>query len=160
MDPIETCQRGRIDVLIDNPNYAGRVFLEFAGRSFGHVWALNNTLIFKGSYLLLCVFSSLSDTLLDISGKLEGEEYIEEAILGIPNLWSLEELPLLFPYHFQPVPCQVAPSLFTVSAIQITSEEGELIGDWKWPIRRMLQCRIVNIRITDKLPSSFVKQEV
>lgn len=99
-------------------------------------------------------FSSLSDTLLDISGKLEGEEYIEEAIQGIPNLWSIEELPLLFAHHFQPVPCQVTPSLFTVSVEQITSEEGDLIGDWKEPIRQMLQSRKVNIRITDKRPST------
>lgn len=55
MHPIETCQGGRVDVLIDNPDYAGRVFLDFAGsrgrttRTFGHVWAVNNTLIFKGS---------------------------------------------------------------------------------------------------------------
>ena len=101
-------------------------------------------------------FSPRSDPFLDTLGQLLGENLITGAIRGIPNLWSLEELPLLFQH--QPVPCQNIPSVFSGSPIQITSEAGMLIGDWKEPIRRMLQIRIINIRITDKRPSRFIKK--
>ena len=162
MDPIETMpvtiQCERISILIDNPGHAGRVFLETAGRmrAFGNVSVPKDAIIFKGS-CLLCCFLSFSDTLLDICGKLEGESVFEAAIQGIPNLWCFEEPPL------SPTPTLVSqPALshnrntpsVTVTATRITSAEGILIQDWREPIRRMLQSQDVNIRITDKPPTS------
>jgi hypothetical protein len=151
MDPIETFQHERINVLFDNLGHAGRVFLETAGRTrvFGNVWALNDAIIFKGS-CLLC-FLTLTDTLLDICGTLEGESIVGEAIQGIPNLWCFEEPPMSRQVASQPAlsPNQNGPSL-TVIATQITSADGTVILDWREPIRRMLESRYVNIRITDK----------
>jgi hypothetical protein len=160
MNPIETFQHlqhfqlKRINVLIDNPDRAGRVFLETAGkvRVFDNVWVLNDTIIFKG-LCLLCFSFPLSDTLLDVCGNLEGESVVEETIQGIPNLWCFEESLSLAP---QPAssPNRNSPSLTDVAATQISSATGILIGNWKEPIRRMLQSRDVIIRITDKPPSS------
>jgi hypothetical protein len=93
---------------------------------------------------------SLSNTLLDVYGELEGENIVGEAIQGIPNLWCFEERPLSL--AFQPA-LPTNPSL-TVTATQITSAAGMLIRDWREPIHRMLQSRDVNIRFTDKPPSS------
>ena len=100
-----------------------------------------------------CVAFSLSDTSLDVCGNLEGESIVEVAIKGIPNIWCFEErLPSLA--------SQLKLSLNwntrspTVTATQITSAEGIVIRDWREPIRRMLQSRDVNIRITEKPPSS------
>jgi hypothetical protein len=150
MDPIESFQNWQISVLIDNPGHAGRVFLETAGnvRTFGNVWYADNIIIFKGS-CLLC-FYSLTDTLLDVRGRLEGEHVVGAAIECIPDLWCFEEPSLS-------VASQSALSLNrngrspTVTATQITSAEGRLIGDWRGPICRMLQSRDVNIRITDRV---------
>ena len=61
MDPIETFRHGmRISVLVDSPDHAGRVFLETAGKTqtFGNVWVVNDTIIFKG-LCLLCVILPL-----------------------------------------------------------------------------------------------------
>jgi hypothetical protein len=100
-------------------------------------------------------FFTLSDTLLDVCGRLESESVVGAAIEGIPNLWCFEE-PLLSP----PSESQLAhspnldtPSL-TVTASRITSAEGILIRDWREPIRQMVRFQNVNIRITDKPPSS------
>ena len=150
MDPVETFQHWQISVLIDNPGHAGRVFLEAAGnvRTFGNVWDLDNTLIFKGSSSLC--FYSFTDTPLDVCGRLEGEYVIGTAIESTPELWCFEEPSLS-------VASQSGLSLnrnsrpLTATATQITSAEGRLIGDWTGQIRRMLQSRDVNIRITDRV---------
>ena len=149
MEPIGTFQHERVSVLVDNPNYAGQVFLETARetRAFGNVWVPNETIIFKGSCLLCCF--SLSDALLDVCGNLVGESIVEAAINGIPNIWSFEE-PLRRRFPFR--------SIYQneVNAKQITSAEGILIRDWREPIRQMLQSKDdVYVRITDKPPSSF-----
>lgn len=62
MDPIETFQYRRIGVLVDNPDRAGRVFLEIAGqtRAFGNVWNPNGYFVFKGSCPLCFVSPSLT----------------------------------------------------------------------------------------------------
>ena len=99
------------------------------------------------------VFYSLSDTLIDTSGTLEGESIVGETIQGIPNLWCFEEPPLSLASQPALSPNRNGPSI-TVTATRITSAEGILIWDWREPIRRMLQSRDVNIRITDKPPSS------
>jgi hypothetical protein len=80
-------------VLVDRP---GRVFLETEReeRSFGNVWMLNGTLIFKGC----TAFPSrpfLSDVFPDSSGVLEGEQLVRNtSIKG--NLWRYDE-PVVFP---------------------------------------------------------------
>ncbi|KAH9985679.1 hypothetical protein BJV77DRAFT_97427 [Russula vinacea] len=154
MEPIETFQHGRVSVLIDNPNNAGRVFLETERetRAFGNVWVPNEAIVFKGSYLL-CRFSLSDTSSLDVCGNLEGESIIEVAIKGIPNLWCFEErLPSLASQMRLSDNWNTRTP--TVTATKITSAKGILIRDWREPIRRMLQSRDVNIRITDKPPSS------
>src|SRR5258707_6905172 len=89
--PIETLQHEEINVLTDNPNLTGRVFLEMdkthkRRQTFGNTWAPNNEIIiFKGSYFFHSLFSH-SDTLLDVCGKLEGENIIGSDIQNTPNL--------------------------------------------------------------------------
>ena len=153
MEPIETFQHKRVSVLIDNPNDTGQVFLETERetRAFGNVCIPNEAIVFKGLYLLCCF--SLSDTSLDVCGNLEGESIVEVAIKGIPNLWCFEERLPSRPKHLNRKFLRNTESL-TVTATQITSAEGILIRDWREPIRRMLQSRDVNIRITDIPPSS------
>ena len=145
MDPIQTFQHEVISVLTDHSYFEGQVFLEIAGRLrvFGNVWALNDCIIFKGSFPLIGAFNgpfcffSLSDTLLDIRGKLEGENVVAAAIPGVPNLWCFVGLwPELVP----------APYMTTT---QITSAEGALIQDWRELIRQMLRSPGINIHITD-----------
>ena len=153
MKPTLTFQHERISVLIDSSGHAGRVFLEAAGstRAFGNVWVVNDVIVFKGSYR--SSHFSLSDTLIDVRGKLDGESIIGEAIRGIPNLWCFKERPLSLASQPALSPIQNSSSL-TVTASQITSAAGILIRDWREPIRQMLQSRDVNIRITDKPPDS------
>jgi hypothetical protein len=153
MNPIQTFQYEGISVLIDNPDRAGRVFLETAGkvRVFGNVWDVNDTIIFKGSWLFMGFPPSLTPC--QTSGRLEGESVVGAAIEGIPNLWCFEErlLSLASESHPPLAPIWFRPSeSLTVTATQITSAEGILIRDWRKPIRRMLQSRDVNIRITEK----------
>ena len=141
MDPIEDFQHERISVLTDSSYFGGQVFLEAAGRMrvFGNVWATNDYIIFKGPFPLY--FLSLSDTLLDVRGKLEGEGVVGAAIRGIPNLWCFVD-------HSGSGP-GLAPSP-NATATQITSAAGVLIHDWREPIRQMLRFPGANIRITDK----------
>jgi hypothetical protein len=154
IEPIKTFQHERVSILIDNPNDAGQVFLETERetRAFGNIWVPNEAIVFKGSFFLCCF--SLSDTSLDVCGNIEGESIIELAIKGIPNLWCFEErLPAPLASRLRLSLDRNTQSLI-VTATQITSAEGILIRDWREPIRRMLQSRDVNIRITDKPPSS------
>lgn len=56
MNPIQTFGYSKgVSVLIDNPEHAGRVFLETARevRAFGNVWDVNDTIVFKGSWLFM-----------------------------------------------------------------------------------------------------------
>ena len=57
-EPVETFQREKISVLTDNPRRTGRLFLETAKkkRAFGNVWVVNETIIFKVSYLFVFLF--------------------------------------------------------------------------------------------------------
>ena len=134
MDPIQTFQHETISVLT---NSSGHVTLEAAGqiRVFDNVWAPNNYIIFKGPFPL-CFFS-LSDTLLDLSGKLEGESVVGASIQGIPNLRCFvlrSWLRWLSP-----------DTTFT----QISSAAGVLIPDWTEPIHQMLRSPGDRILITD-----------
>ena len=79
---------------------------------------------------------SLSDTLLDLSGKLEGESVVGAAIQGIPNL-------LCFVRRSHGL--ATSPNL-TIS--QVTSAAGVLIHDWREPIRQMLRFPGDIVRIT------------
>jgi hypothetical protein len=144
-EPIENFWRWKTaTVLVDNPGHAGRVFLEtgWRRRVFGNAWVLNGIIIFKGSCPFCCFFFSLSNILLDICGKLEGESIVGEAIHDIPNLWCFEEFPMCL---------RNSPPL-VVSATQISSAAGILLRDWREPIHRMLQSRRLNIRITYEPP--------
>jgi len=138
MHPIENFEYERIDVLVDNLDHAGWVFLETAGKmwAFDNVWVTNDAIIFQ-----------------DVYGMLVGESIVESAIQGIPDLSCFEE-PLSPASESQPAlsPNRDSPS-HTVTATKITSATGKLIRDWREPIRRMLHFRDVNIRITDKPPS-------
>jgi hypothetical protein len=152
-DPIETFQHHKtISVLLNNPDHAGQVFVDTASRkrAFGNVYVLNDTIIFKGS-CLMCFFF-LSNTLLDVRGRLEGESIVGASIHDIPNLWCIEESPSLTS-HPMLSPNQDSPSL-TVTVTQITSATGRRIRDWREPIRRMLQSRDASILFTDKPPGS------
>jgi hypothetical protein len=154
MDPIETFQHKKISIFVDNPDNVGWVFLDIAGRrrAFCSVWIPNDVIIFKGPCVLLGF--SLSDTLLDVCGRLEGESIVGEAIEGIPNLWYFKEFPLSPSSQPALSPNRNSPSR-TMNATQLTSATGILIRDWREPIRRMLQHPVVNIHITDKQPSIF-----
>src|SRR5229473_1018042 len=158
-DPIETLQHEEISVLTDNPNLTGRVFLETAKRrrTFGNAWVPNDTIIiFKGPYFFRSLFSR-SDTLLDVCGKLEGENIIGSDIQNTPNLWCYVEPPpsnvsgLSLPDRSSPSP--------TMSAIQspTTSPTGELMEHWREPIFQMVRSKGVksNVRISDKSPPSL-----
>ena len=152
MNPVQTFRYERVSVLLDNPDHAGRVFLETARvvRAFGNAWEANGTIIFKGSWCFI-LFLPLPDTLPDVCGRLEGESIVGAAIKGIPNLWCFEERGGRKAGDGGPSPIWSRPSeSLTVTARQITSAEGIPIWDWREPIRRMLQSRDVNIRITDK----------
>ena len=50
MCPIETFEYERINILVDNLDHAGWVFLETAGQmwAFDNVWAPNDAIIFQG----------------------------------------------------------------------------------------------------------------
>ena len=101
----------------------------------------------------VCFFSP-SDTLLDVFGNLVGESIVGATIQGIPNLWCFEEPPpSLASRRTRPALSRNRNSPLSVTAKQITSAAGVVIQDWREPIRRMLQFRDVNIRITDKPPS-------
>jgi hypothetical protein len=145
MDPIETFQHERISVLSDSP---GQVIFEAAGRKrvFGNVWALNDYIIFKGPFPL-CFFS-LSDRLLDLSGKLEGESVVGAAIQGIPNLWC-------FVNHSHWLATSPIPS-----PTQITSGAGVLVHDWREPIRQMLRFPGDIVHITYKQSLWAIQQGV
>ena len=142
MDPVHTFQHARISVLTDSSYRA--VFLETTRRNrvFSNIWVVNGHIIFQGSFPL-CVFFSLSDTLLDVRGKLEGDSVVGAAIQGIPNLWCSMVRPGLWDGPLAP-----SPKVTT----QITSAAGLLIQDWTKPIREILRLPGANIRITDKLP--------
>ena len=151
MDPIKRVRyQQTISVLTDNPDYIGQVFVDTAERkrAFVNVYVLNDTIIFKG--LCLICFFPLSDTLLDVHGRLEGESIVGVAIHCIPDLWCIEESLTSQSAHS---PNRNGPSL-TVTATQITSATGKRILDWREPIRRMLQSGDVGILFTDKPPSS------
>ena len=100
-------------------------------------------------------FFALSDTLLDIHGRLEGETIVGAAFQDKPNLWCYKERePLslfrapqlaLSPDRSGPSP-NVTETLASVSTM--------LQGDWKEPIRQILGPLDVNIHITTKPPSS------
>ena len=100
------------------------------------------------------IFFSLSNTSLDVSGRLEGESIVEEAIRSIPNLWCFEEPPLSLASDFRPTRSAIRNSPSLAAATKITSAEGIPIRDWREPIHRMLKSRDVNIRFTDNPPSS------
>ena len=96
--------------------------------------------------------------MLDIYGKLEGEDIIGSAIKNTPNLWCFEELeePSLSNASWPSLSDQSSPSQ-TTTGTPITSPTGALLGDWTEPILRMLRspCVKINIRISDKLPNGF-----
>ena len=61
MDPIKSVgYQKTISVLTDNPDHAGQVFVDSAGRkrAFVNVYVLNDTIIFKG-LCLICFFFPL-----------------------------------------------------------------------------------------------------
>lgn len=137
-----------VNVLTDIPGPLGRVFLETAQntRAFGNFWIPNDAIIFKSetlSYLL-----SITDVLLGVHGRLEGETIAGAAIQDAANLLYFEESPL------PPAPQWVRSSRIQYGSFMPASPRsfmaGEPIQDWREPIRRMLQPLNVsiNIRIT------------
>lgn len=158
-DPIETFQRERISVLTDNSGQAGRVYIQVAKKTrvFGNVWALKDAFIFKGSKLPLDSFS-LTNTLSDIFGALEGESIIGSVIQDTPNLWCFEEPPRSYPSQ-TPLSPTLNSSSPTATATPTTSPTGDLIGDWKGPIRRMMSSKDVNIRISPDSPTNSSRSD-
>ena len=92
--------------------------------------------------------------MLDVCGKLEGENIIGSAITSTPNLWCFEE-PSLSNASLPSLPDQSSLSP-TTTATPTTSPTGALLWDWREPIIRMLgsQGVKINIRISDKPPTS------
>jgi len=135
----------RVHVLTDNPGSAGRVFLETAQdtRAFGNGWIPSKAIIFKGSLLSITSFTPVIFS--DVSGKLEGESIVGEAIKDTTNLRYFQEPP-----QFPASPIMNAAP---------TSSTGVPIRDWRGPIHRMLRTLKrgftvdSNIRITTKPPS-------
>lgn len=103
--------------------------------------------------LVLCF--SLSDTLLDVCGKLEGEGIVGEAFQDTPKLWCIEEPPLCPSYTSQSTLSLDRDTSPNVIGIQIPSVATMLQGDWREPIRRMLRSLDLNICITAKPPGTF-----
>jgi hypothetical protein len=88
--------RDTVYVLVDRPS---RVFLETEQekRSFGNIWMLNSSLIFKG---LRYVSSSLcihSDLFPDSAGVLEGEQLIRSFSVRASGSLRYCERPAVFP---------------------------------------------------------------
>jgi hypothetical protein len=97
------------------------------------------------------IFFSISDTLLDVHGRLEGESIVKATFQDKFNLWWYQERERL---SFSQPAVSLDPSSLSPNVIeaQITSvaTTRRLQGDWKEPIRLMLRSPGVNIRITDK----------
>ena len=145
MDPIETFQHERISVLTDSSNQAAFEAAE-RKRVFGNVWAPNDYMIFKGPFPL-CFFS-LSDTLIDVCGTLEGESVVGAAIQGIPDLWC-------FVNCSEGLVTSPNPTI-----TKITSVAGVIVHDWREPIRQMLRFPGDIVHITYKQRLWAVQQGV
>ena len=112
----------------------------------------------------LCSFS-LINTLSDIFGKLEGESIVGSAIKDTPNLWCFEEPPRSRSQPSQQLfSSQISTSsepitlnynlLPAIPPTPTTSPTGELVGDWKEPIRRLMRSPLdMNIRVSPILPA-------
>jgi len=155
MDPIRTFQHQKISVLIDNLGPAGRVFFETAKetRVFGNAWLPKDAIIFKGSCLLNGFFS-LSDTLLDVHGRLEGESIVGETFRDTHNIRCYEEREPPLSVSRASLPSNRNSPSLNVTGTQIASVATILKGDWREPIHRILRSPDVNIRITAKPPGT------
>jgi hypothetical protein len=155
--PVETFWHKQIIVLIDRPRLAGCVFIETSKvkRAFGNAWVPKEAIIFKGSYFSVLLYLP-PNILLDVCGKLEGENIIGSAIENTPNVWCFEEPSLSNSPWPSLVHDRSSPSQ-TTTATPVTSPTGALLKDWREPILRMLRSQDVkiNIRISDKLPTGF-----
>lgn len=151
MEPIQNFQNEMtsVQVLIDNLDNGGWVFLEIAGhtRIFCNVWITNDTIIFQGFMPFMLSFS-LSDTFSDVRGNLVGERIVGAAIQRLPNLWCFMERPLP-PATQQALSPNLDPMPFIEDIIQITSASLKPNSDWREPIRRMSKSRDINVRLTD-----------
>jgi hypothetical protein len=128
-------------------------------RAFGNVWRVNykvhnndkDVIIFKGSSMTLPFFfpSSLLDSRLDICGKLEGEDIVDESITSgqSDHVWNLERIPSeASPTSPPPVvlPSPSSPSntantaRATPSTSTASSAPNDSFQDWRDPIRRRL----------------------
>jgi hypothetical protein len=108
--------------------------------------------LFSKVYTFLCSYFSPSNILLDVYGKLEGENIVGSAIKNTPNLWCFEEPSLS---NAWPSPSDRLSVLPSTTVTPTTSSTGALLGDWREPILRMLRSQDVkiNIRISDRFPS-------
>jgi len=102
----------------------------------------------------------MHDIFSDVCGKLEGESIVGEAFRDTPNLWYFEERPQLeTPTSTHPRTHsrnQNSSSHITAITPPGFTTGGVPIGDWREPIRRMLDRGLTvdfNIYITDRPPS-------
>jgi hypothetical protein len=111
--------------------------------------------LFSKVHTFLCSFFSPLNILLDVCGKLEGENIVGSAIKNAPNLWCFEE-PSLSNASWWSLPDRSSSSP-TTTATPITSSTGALLGDWREPILQMLRSQGVkiNIRISNKPHTGF-----
>ena len=103
---------------------------------------------------LLCSFS-LFNMLVDIFGRLEGENIVGSVIQDTPNVWCLPE-PLWSRSAASIILGKQSSSHFTVPATPTTSQTGQLVHGWKEPIYRMTRNTLdMNICFSSILPTDF-----
>ncbi|KAI9456028.1 hypothetical protein BJY52DRAFT_607568 [Lactarius psammicola] len=122
-------------VLVDRPS---RVFLKTGhkNRTFGNVWMLNGTLIFK-----------------DLRGRLEGEQLVRRDIFGRTR-WYCEPL-VVFPGFHAPLNRSCIPAITTTPSTNPAA--GTTFKDWAFLSRPTLD--FFNIHISDERWSPPVSTE-
>jgi hypothetical protein len=90
--------------------------------------------------------------LLDVCGKLEGESIVQASIQGAPNLWCLEEPPLLPASPQADSPSRNTPPPITTASTTDSTADGPF-QDWREPIRQGLISPHANIRIRALSPN-------
>lgn len=95
----------------------------------------------------------------DIFGRLEGESVVGSIIQDTPNLWCFEEPPRSQSHTSQKSLSTTLNSSLASSTIPptpTTSPTGELLEDWKEPIRRLTHSSLdINVRISPTFPADI-----
>ena len=156
IDPTYDFRDSSICVLTDKP---GRVFLNTGGftRAFGNFWKPNEAIIFKGQQIgVIFSLPFIHDVLLDVCGKVEGESIVHTSMLGAPNAWYLDKLPLS-KKALRDVPQNRTNPPSTITASPTASVVYGPFHDWREPLRQGSIPLHTNVRITDSPQGSSRK---